>query len=152
MGRSIALSLALVCLAGCGRDSGDEADGNETDDGLGFSCPDVAPVPDDACEQANATCTYMSCDDFGVATATCRDDLRWDLDTRACGEVFCHQETCAPGFICVTTTAGFPSGSCVENSCGQGPIGCECPGCGDLPCTANGLTIECNACMSDICP
>lgn len=125
--------------------------GNDGDDSSDYVCP-AMPAHDDACDQVFATCTYMNCDDFGVATATCRDDRRWDLELRACEEIFCEQETCAPGFICVRTVAGAPSGSCVENTCGDGPIGCECPGCGDLPCTSQGLSIECNACMSDICP
>lgn len=151
MRRALGL-LLLACSVACSDRANDESEGNETDDGFGLRCPDLVPLHDDACEQANATCTYMSCDDVGVSTATCRDDLRWDLATRACDEVFCQQQTCAPGFICVMTTAGAPSGMCVENTCGEGPIGCECPGCGDLPCTANGLTVECNACMADVCP
>ena len=138
-----ALLIVSILVGGC-HNSGDEEPA--------YVCPEAVPEHDDACDRVNAECTYMSCDDYGVATATCRDDLRWDVDTQACGEVFCEQETCAPGFICVRTVAGFPSGSCVENSCGEGAIGCECPGCGDLPCSSRGLVIECNACMSDICP
>jgi hypothetical protein len=147
----LGVSFAIACAWACGKHS-DDAEGSETDDGFGNTCPDVVPLQDEACAEMYAMCTYMRCDDFGIATATCRDDLLWDVATRACEEVYCQQETCAPGFICVMTVAGFPSGSCVENTCGEGPIGCECPGCGDLPCSANGLTIECNACMAEICP
>jgi hypothetical protein len=150
MRRMLVWVVALACVVGCGENSDDE--GNETDDGFGHSCPDALPLVDDACDQVYLTCTYMNCGDVGVATATCRDDRRWDVETRACEEVVCEQETCAAGFVCVKTVAGFPNGSCVENTCGEGPIGCECPGCGELPCTANGLTIECNACSSDVCP
>jgi hypothetical protein len=135
--------IGLLVVGGC-RDSGD--------DEAPYVCPELVPSHDGECDRVHAECTYMSCDEFGVATATCRDDRRWDVETRACSEVSCEQETCAPGFICVRTVAGVPSGSCVENGCGEGPIGCECPGCGDLPCTSRGLVVECNACMSEICP
>ena len=95
----------------------------------------------------------MDCADVGVSTATCRTDGRWDLATTACGEVYCEQETCAPGFICVVSVAGFPQGECVENTCGEGPIGCECPGCPDGAngCSQNGLAIQCNTCQAEVC-
>lgn len=141
-------AFAIVTALACTDDSTDSQDTQSQ-----FACPEGAPEADAPCERANATCTYMSCDEFGVATATCRDDLRWDIATSECGEIFCEQETCAPGFICVRTVAGFPSGTCVENTCEGGPIGCECPGCPEgQSCSSQGTTIECNACNADVCP
>lgn len=154
MRRMLGLLLVLTGASACNNDAAgnDDAGGNETDDGFGASCPDALPQVDDACEQVYATCTYMRCDDYGVATATCRDDGRWDVETRACEQLECVQETCPPGFICRRTAAGAVIGSCVENTCGERPIGCECPGCAGNDCTANGLILECNACHADICP
>jgi hypothetical protein len=95
----------------------------------------------------------MDCAAAGVGTATCRSDNRWDLTSAACGEVSCENETCAPGFICIRSVAGFPQGACVENTCGDGPIVCDCPGCPDdaNACTSLGLTVECNTCQAEMC-
>ncbi len=136
---------ALLMLSACG---GSVAEPES------FVCPDALPAVDGPCEKAEVACVYMVCGDFGVATATCRSDLRWDVQTIACGELDCAGQTCAPGFICVEATAGIPQGQCVENSCGGGPIGCDCPGCpsGTHGCNAYGLKLECNACNADICP
>jgi hypothetical protein len=140
------VALALACT-----DSSADGGGNDGPDPV--MCPDTVPVHDDPCDQTNATCTYMDCADVGVSTATCRTDGRWDLAVAECGEVFCENETCAPGFVCVVSVAGFPQGACVENTCGDGPIGCECPGCPDGAngCTSWGLTLECNTCQAEIC-
>jgi hypothetical protein len=138
------LALPFVLALACGGD----------DQQPDFDCPDMVPAHDAPCDEPNATCTYMDCTDVGVSTATCRTDKLWDIATAACGEVSCENETCAPGFICVVSIAGFPQGACVENPCGDGPIGCECPGCsnGDNGCSSYGLTLECNTCQASICP
>jgi hypothetical protein len=141
------LALPFTLALACG------ADGSNDDAPAPVDCPDLVPAHDDPCDEPNATCTYMDCADVGVSTATCRTDNRWDVTTAACGEVYCHNETCAPGFVCVVSIAGFPQGACVENPCGDGPIGCDCPGCPDGAngCTSNGLTLECNTCQAEIC-
>jgi hypothetical protein len=140
------VALALACT-----DPAADGGGNDGPDPV--MCPDTVPAHDDPCDETNATCTYMDCTDVGVSTATCRTDGRWDLAVAECGEVFCENETCAPGFVCVVSVAGFPQGACVENTCGEGPIGCECPGCPDAAngCTSWGLTLECNTCQAEMC-
>jgi len=143
--------LALLLVLSCG----EERDG---DDGNGAAqlpnCPAVAAVADESCEDIYATCTYMDCEGAGVTTATCRTDKLWDVTERPCNETHCAGDVCAPGEICVVLGSGYPRPSCVENTCGTGPIGCECPGCPAeaTGCTSYGLGVECNMCNAEICP
>ncbi len=99
---SVPLSL-LALTAACGDDVEETAQQ--------ANCPGGVPVEDDGCAKTFATCTYMDCATFGVATATCRTDALWDVSERACAEFECVNETCGPGQICVVSGSGFPQGA-----------------------------------------
>ncbi len=144
---AVALVFALGVVSAC--DEQFDEDGSSTRQ---EPCPAQLPQEGTICHQVYQHCVYMSCDDVGVASATCTDNEMWTITTTACVERYCENEICAPGMVCVRHVAGYPRGECVENPCDAGPIGCTCPGCADNdPCEANGLTITCNECHADIC-
>ena len=144
--RRIGLCALLIASHACG--------GDDQETLPSVNCPDSMPAEDDACDETYATCTYMDCATFGVATATCRTDALWDVTETACTDFECVGETCGAGQICVVSASGYPQGSCVDNRCGAGPIGCGCPGCPNSAngCTSQGIGIECNTCNAEICP
>jgi hypothetical protein len=104
-------------------------------------------------------CHYEDCATFGRVLAVCNNGAFMEL-RGACTAVNCsgvHGTTCPAGQICVERIGGALIRECVPNSCGAGPISCDCLGlqCPG-PCVITGApeagTIaKCNNCPANTC-
>jgi hypothetical protein len=100
------------------------------------TCPQTPPTSGSDCGSFDHSCTYEDCANAGRTQAACASGT-WTIQTAACAAQACAGEgtnavtiTCSAGKICVRTTSGggaylvYPS--CVDNTCGNGPITPEC--------------------------
>jgi hypothetical protein len=119
-------------------------------------CPASLPTLNETCTVPRS-CYYEDCSDTGRTIARCVDGA-WSLDTGPCASgVFCQAETCPIGQICLERIGGALITECVQNTCGAGPIGCDCLQSCTGSCTVggsvpSGVTIMCNTCPTNTCP
>lgn len=99
------------------------------------TCPQAPPTNASACGSVDFSCFYEDCNGAGRTQANCSGNT-WQVQTGACTSVTCTGVgptttlTCVPGQFCVLTTSGggahIVQPSCVDNTCGQGPISPQC--------------------------
>jgi hypothetical protein len=120
------------------------------------ACPSSVPTLNASCTVPR-TCYYEDCTDTGRTLARCVDGA-WSLDTGPCATgVSCQAQTCPVGQVCVERIGGALIAECVQNTCGTGPIGCDCLQSCAGTCTVggsvpSGITIMCNTCPTNTCP
>jgi len=118
------------------------------------SCPGAAPQAGAACT-TSTTCYYEDCTDAGRTVAMCASGA-WMVTTAPCGSTICMGMTCPAGQICVESGGGALLVSCVQSTCGTGPISCgclqSCAGSCSLSGSAqSGFILYCNTCTSNQC-
>jgi len=129
---------------------------------LGRGCPASAPSEGSPCPPPallGVTCFYDDCSGAGVRKkATCTTAIPelgnpvqlWSVATSACEPLRCDAMTCSTGQVCVILEGGARIGQCAPQSCGTGPIECQCvkgcyQGCILSPIEA-AATFTCNTC------
>jgi hypothetical protein len=122
----------------------------------GAPCPEMPPQAGAPCAELGQTCAYEDCAGGGRTIARCQQQA-WSIDSGTCEDtVFCNNIQCDAGQICLTVASGALLQQCVENTCGSGPVGCDCiDGCSGecvVVGSASGIHISCNACPSGLCP
>lgn len=142
--------------------AGDGAAGHTSAGGGGGApdappCPIAAPASATSCASNGQVCFYEDCSGAGRSVATCRIGT-WTVDVGPCEAVQCAYPanmTCPSGQLCSVAVGGTLTVRCVENSCGTGPITCDCvsscAGClvtGDLN---RGVSLSCSTCPSGTC-
>jgi hypothetical protein len=149
-----------------GSDSGGTAgspDGASVDDGgpdapAARTCPNAAPRDGDGCASAQS-CFYEDCAGAGRTVATCVQGA-WSVTNGPCNTFACQSgitaTSCEAGKVCVAIASGFPVTLCVTNSCGTGPVSCDCVDscigtCSVRGTAADGIAIDCNPCSPDGC-
>jgi hypothetical protein len=127
----------------------------------GRGCPASAPAEGGLCPPAllGMPCFYDDCGGSGVRKkATCITAIpeignpiqQWTVTTSACEPIDCLAMACQTGQVCVILEGGARFGQCAPQSCGTGPIECDCvTGC-HAGCTFSGFgpaaTFTCNTC------
>lgn len=120
-------------------------------------CPSEAPAAGSECSGASY-CVYEDCTGAGRSIATCSESA-WSVSTTACSETFTcliGGGQCNAGEICLIHAGGAISQRCVPNTCGTGPVECDCAeGCFDY-CRVEvspeqGITVICNTCPVGQC-
>lgn len=121
-------------------DAGNVATGEaRVSGGAATPCPDTVPLHPDSCRPEGQTCFYEDCSGAGRSVVTCENGV-WHVNVGACEEVQCaypSTTTCPPGQLCAVTAGDTLSARCIENTCGKGPITCECAGSCDT-CSVGG--------------
>lgn len=128
---------------------------------LSGECPEDIPATDTACDAAGLTCFYDDCQQSGRSVAQCQAGM-WDVQMEPCEQqVQCSGaagSSCDSGEICLIEGGGALLVTCVEHTCGAGPVHCDCvPGCSG-ECTIHGdvswgVTVDCTtSCTMDMCP
>ena len=103
--------------------------------------------PSASCSSIGQTCLYEDCAGAGRTVATCTTRT-WQVTTGACNSVYCEPNpdspyalTCAAGQVCVITTSSggalIVTPTCVQHSCGTGPISPQCVPSLSGTCTAS---------------
>jgi hypothetical protein len=114
-------------------------------------CPEAPPRDGDPCD-ATSRCYYEDCTGVGRTVATCTQGV-WSVSVGACRTYVCQSGTvstsCAAGTVCVAIASGFPVAQCASNSCGSGPISCDClsscvGACSVRGTAADGLVVDCS--------
>jgi len=120
-------------------------------------CPGAAPTSGDSCGSNGQRCFYEDCTGAGRSVATCVGGA-WSVEVGACEPVQCSYPSnmmCQTGQLCSVSAGGALLVSCLQNSCGKGPITCACAGsCADCAITGSlslGVSLTCNACPSGTC-
>jgi hypothetical protein len=114
-------------------------------------CPDTPPTDGTPCTEAEAAlCTYVDCNGAGWTNARCQAPVvaMWLVQNKPCEPVTCSggDLVCEPGQVCVETRGGPLGIECMDNPCGTGPQGCDCPGVCDTCSSFSNDTLVCNAC------
>jgi hypothetical protein len=102
----------------------------------GSGCPASPPADGSPC--TGSSCFYQICASAGRVAATCANGT-WSVKSAPCAAFSCSTGTpCQPNDLCVEH-AGVPmKRECVSNSCGMGPVSCDCvPSCAGV-CTVSG--------------
>jgi len=100
------------------------------------TCPQTPPANAASCGAVDFSCIYEDCAGAGRTQAVCASGT-WTVQNAACSTTECAGAgatttmlTCAAGKICVRTTSGGGAytvqPSCVDNTCGKGPVSPEC--------------------------
>jgi hypothetical protein len=134
-------------------------------DGAGGSgpislCPAAPPSDGDECTTSSFLCAYEDCGAAGRTVAYCSGT--WSVELApcdapvVCGGSFGFGE-CAADEVCLVSAGGAVSQECVQNTCGDGPLECDClTGCfGECALSGSatmGLTMSCNTCPDASCP
>jgi len=123
------------------------------------TCPRAAPTSGSNCGSVDHSCTYEDCANSGRTQAACTNGT-WTIQTLACSSQACAGAginamtiTCPAGKLCVRTTSGggaylvYPS--CVDNTCGTGPISPACvqglsDNCSSTGSAVSGVQINCS--------
>ncbi|HKO50384.1 MAG TPA: hypothetical protein VJV79_21825, partial [Polyangiaceae bacterium] len=121
-----------------------------------LGCPATPPVVGSACASNHEACFFEDCSGVGRTAATCEGGT-WTVRTTACGAVQCLSGTCSSGQICAVTQGGAQIATCVESTCGTGPLTCACAGASCSICSIGGtieqgITVTCNTCPQGGCP
>lgn len=123
------------------------------------TCPAQAPLASSPCARTGLECIYQSCSTTGISVAICQGT--WSVTSHPCpAEVQCSAMVstngCSPGQICLTLAGGAYMESCIDNTCGAGPIDCSClsscSGVCKLNAYSTGLALMCNTCPQGGCP
>lgn len=145
-----------------GASSGGAAGASGSGGTAGRGCPALAPTQAAGCTTPTPlgiTCFYDDCGGSGVRKkASCTTAIpaignpvqQWMVETSACEQLDCANTTCSVGQACVIFEGGARFGQCAAQSCGTGPIECNCvtgcyPGC-VLSNFGTGATFTCNTC------
>jgi len=156
----------INAMTEAGSDSSDtdgSPDGASADDAgpdvpAAMTCPDAAPQDGDGCV-ATQSCFYEDCSGAGRTVATCVQGA-WSVTSGACNTFACQSgitaTSCDAGKVCVAIASGFPVTLCVANSCGTGPVSCDCVesctgSCSVRGTAADGIVIDCNPCPPGGC-
>ena len=124
------------------------------------ACPAHAPAEGASCDLPSQACTYEDCEGAGRSVTRCENGA-WTVENAPCAdEVHCvgspGATSCVKGEVCLTIASGAIFTMCIPNSCGDGPIGCDClQGCSgqcSLFASIDGVSISCNTCTSGLCP
>jgi len=122
------------------------------------TCPQTPPTNGATCGSVGYACTYEDCANAGRTQATCTSGT-WTIQTAACvaqacagGGISSTTITCDVGKICVRTTSGggayMIQPSCVDNTCGKGPITTDClpslPGSCFSSGSVSGVQVNCS--------
>ena len=121
------------------------------------TCPQAPPTNALSCGSVDFSCFYEDCGGAGRTLADCSGGT-WKVQTAACSSTTCTgigpttTLTCAAGKLCVLTTSGggahIVQPSCVDNTCGQGPISPQCIQGTSGSCSGNyflsGVEIDCS--------
>jgi len=122
------------------------------------TCPQAPPTDAASCGTVGYSCFYEDCAGAGRTQAVCASGT-WTIQTAACSSMTCAGAgaptttlTCAAGKICVRTTSGggvyMVQPSCVDNTCGKGPISPQClpslPGSCSASYSLSGVEIDCS--------
>jgi hypothetical protein len=104
-------------------------------------CPQAPPANGAACGPVavSQTCYYEDCAGAGRTVATCAAGTSvWAVTTGACATIACEATpdspngiACPAGKVCVLITSSGPippttTSTCVDHTCGTGPITSEC--------------------------
>jgi hypothetical protein len=126
----------------------------------GTPCPSAPPLNGSPC--AGQDCYYEDCAGLGRTIALCHPEGTFQVQTTACTAVACSLSavggpSCPAGMICMQVAGGAVSDTCVSNTCGTGPIGCNCLTSCVGTCTvsgnAQGTEVSCNTCpQGQFCP
>lgn len=123
------------------------------------ACPAQAPLASSPCARTGLECIYQNCSTTGITVAVCQGT--WSVTSNPCPtEVQCSlmasTNGCSPNQICLTLAGGALMESCIDNTCGEGPIDCSClPSCSgvcSLYAYSTGLALMCNTCPQGGCP
>jgi len=148
------LSYTSNCFEGCVRESdcaGADAAAPPA------TCPQTPPKNASSCGRATLGCFYDICPSTGRTLATCTGGI-WMVETAECGPVSCGRSSsgydsgpCPSGQICLEMASGILQSSCIENTCGQGPVTYDCLGSFGGDCSlsyslADGVKVYCNTC------
>jgi hypothetical protein len=127
--------------------------------GAGFDCPDTPPSHSSECTASGQTCAYEDCDGIGRTVALCF--ASWEVEVAPCDEpVVCSGSfgsgECGADEVCLVSVSGAVSERCVENTCGDEAVECDClVGCqGECSVSGDaekGITMTCNTCLEDTC-
>jgi hypothetical protein len=128
--------------------------------GGGETCPSTPPLNGSPC--SGRDCYYEDCVGAGRTIARCHPEGTFEVQTTACTAVSCSLSadggaSCQAGTICLRFAGSPVSENCVSNSCGTGPIGCDCLSSCVGTCTlsgnAHGIGIICGICPpGQLCP
>jgi len=141
-----------------GSPDGASADAGVSDAPTTTTCPNAPPADGDTCTAARS-CFYEDCAGVGRTVATCGQGT-WSVTSGPCDTVVCENgitgTSCDVGKVCVAIASGVPVNLCVPNSCGTGPVSCDCVescigSCSVRGTVANGIVIDCNPCSPDGC-
>lgn len=141
--------------AGSGGSGGSGGAGGAGGSGGGANpCPDTPPTDGTPCTEAEAAfCTYHDCAGAGETNARCQAPVlsMWLVETKPCEPVDCGggmgmTMTCEQGQICMESRGGGLSITCIDDPCGEGPQGCDCPGVCATCTSFSGNTMVCNDC------
>jgi hypothetical protein len=158
-------------VPGSGAGAGGTAESGGADSGgtSARECPDEVPGNGTPCPSAlrGSACYYDDCNGLGRRSRAVCPALQpgdtsapsWLIDTFACDEAAdcgsASAQSCPVGQVCLIMEGGAPITTCVEHSCGAGPIECDCvEGCFDgcYPSSkSEGVSFTCNACSEPIC-
>lgn len=114
-------------------------------------CPTTPPTDGTPCTEAEAAfCTYHDCAGAGETNARCQAPVlsMWLVETKPCEPVECAggDLTCEQGQICMESRGGALGITCIDDPCGEGPQGCDCPGVCATCTSFSGNTMVCNEC------
>lgn len=143
-------------MGGSGGSTVTSTEGAGGSGGAAPGCPDAPPSAGSECESSGQVCGYEDCGGVGRTVAHCLDT--WVVETAACDDTVTCQgfgaaDPCGYGQVCVVLLSGIAQQLCVDNTCGDGPVSCDCIEgcygvCGVVGDAAIGITISCNACPS----
>ena len=141
---------------------GAHSDGGSGGGATSRGCPSVVPGTGNDCAPnlLGLVCFYEDCSgSSGRARATCATAIpeignpvqRWIVDKTPCeSRVDCAGVSCAAGEVCVIYEGGARFGQCGVQTCGAGPIECNCvSGCSVgcvLSSAEGGPAFTCNTC------
>ncbi len=100
------------------------------------ACPQAPPANGASCGPLARTCYYEDCSGIGRTVAVCTGRA-WQVTTGACASVYCEPNvdspyalSCQAGKVCVVNRSGggapIATPTCLDHSCGTGPITPQC--------------------------